>query len=268
MKVDSLKNLRIVVYASDARCKQLGDHLQAIGANVVRVITSDGAVAAIAGQRSLLVVDRLSCSYVLPGQAETLAECRRTGTLRTIVFTDEPGASVRGLIAGTIDEIVSPSTPATELVAKVSRLARDVARASTSGTHAIRGRARVLVVDDSEMLNRITLAILVRGGYHATCVMSPFETYACLAKETPDLMLIDYNMPLLRGDVVIDVVRHSGHLMPMLLYSSAPEAVLRRAAEESGATGYVLKGSPPEVILDRVAQALRDAGGQGQRRVK
>jgi CheY-like chemotaxis protein len=265
MRVDSFRKVRIAMFVSDPRCRKLGDHLGAIGAKALWAATSEAALAAIEGQETLLVVDRTSWLRMHAGQLQTLLEARRGGALRVLLLSDEGASSpTPSLGAAAVDQVLAASVSANELTATVSRLVLDLVRSApktTKGPESARtGRARVLVVDDSEVLNRMTSAILMRGGYQVTCVTNPFETYACLARESPDIALVDYNMPLLRGDVVIDVVKRGGLRTPMVLYSNAPEPVLQKAAAQSGAVGYILKGSPAEVILDRVAQLLREHG--------
>ena len=126
--------------------------------------------------------------------------------------------------------------------------------ADGAGTRRVRRRS-ILVVDDSELVNRITEMILTRAGYRVRCIASPFELYDKTKEEPTDLVLVDYNMPL-RGDQVIATARRAGVTAPMILYSNAPEDILREAVRVSGASGFVSKGVAAEIVVQQVADAF------------
>lgn len=259
MHVDSFRKLRVTLLTSDARCKRLGEHLAALGATVVRASGAEDAALAPSGDGTLLVIDQASFVAVKPSLGQSLAEARRAGTLRIVVLIADMGSAAnRGLAAAAVDEVISPHASSNDLAMAVSRAALPLVRAARRGTPGGVLRTRVLLADDSELLRHMTSAILARAGYQVTCAGDPFATYSLLRSEAPDIALIDYHMPGLRGDMVIEMMKRDGLCTPMLLYSSAPEHVLRAAAARSGAVGYILKGSGPEVIVGRIEQALRE----------
>jgi CheY-like chemotaxis protein len=199
----------------------------------------------------------------------SLAEAQSTGTLRIVLLATDTGAvSARGMALGAFEAIVPPRASANDLVTTVARIALNFGGSGpgSSPSSSQRGsqRARVLVADDSELLLRITSSILTRAGYEVTSTINPFDAFTCLRNDAPDVALIDYNMPGMRGDLMIDMVKREGLRTPMLLYSSAPEPVLRDAVTRSGAVGYIVKGCSPEALLDRVRQVLRESASQRQ----
>jgi two-component system NtrC family sensor kinase len=117
-----------------------------------------------------------------------------------------------------------------------------------------------MLVDDNELLARITTTILGQAGHRVSYVSSAFQFYGGLRTSRPDIVLVDYDMPGLRGDQLIERVRKSGVREPMVLYSSAPEDTLRRAVVRCGANGFLAKASDPETLLARFADLLRDLG--------
>lgn len=264
MPRDTLRNLRFVLLTHDPRARRLGDHLAVVGPTVARMTTNQDAVAAACtGEETVLVVDQTHWSDMRPAHLMSLVEARSSGMLRIVLLsTDAASPSARGAALTAFDAVVSSRASANDVVTIVARVALAFASSGPSSspisTHKPLVRARVLVADDSDLLLRITSSILTKAGYEVTCTSNPFDTYTCLRNAAPDLALIDYNMPGMRGDLMIDMVKRDGVRSPMLLYSSAPEPVLREAVVRSGAVGYLVKGCPPEMLLERIRQLLRE----------
>lgn len=119
---------------------------------------------------------------------------------------------------------------------------------------------RVLIVDDSELLNNITSSILGRAGYQTMAITAPLEIYKAIQSHAPDLALVDYNIPALRGDELIKMTKQLGVKTPMVLYSSAGDVVLAEAMTRAGAMAYIKKGGPREELLAQVDAIFRQLG--------
>ena len=268
MALDSLRKLRFVLFTADPRARRLSDHLTVVGPTVARATTHQEAVtAACTGEETVLVVDQSNWFSMRPAHLASLVEARNSGMLRIILFaTDTTSPSALGAALTAFDAIVPARASANDVVTAVARVALDFAGSPPSSSPSSGPqsslRTRVLLADDSELLLRITSSILTKAGYEVTCTVNPFDTYTCLRNAAPDVALIDYNMPGMRGDLMIDMMKREGLRSPMLLYSSAPEPVLREAAMRSGAVGYVVKGCSPEILLERVRQVLREHSSQ------
>ncbi len=264
MSLDSLRNLRFVLLTQDPRARRLGDHLAVVGPTVARTTTNQDAVtAACTGEETVLVVDQTHWFDMRPAHLMALVEARNSGMLRIVLLTtDAASPSARGAALIAFDAVVSSRASANDVVTTVARVALAFASTGPSSapasSHKPIQRTRVLVADDSELLLRITSSILTKAGYEVTCTANPFDTYTCLRNAAPDVALIDYNMPGMRGDLMIDMVKREGIRSPMLLYSSAPEPVLREAVVRSGAVGYLVKGCPPEMLIERLRQTVRE----------
>lgn len=110
---------------------------------------------------------------------------------------------------------------------------------------------RILIADDHAM---------VRGGLKqiiATCadmrvageaVDGP-STLEQLRLVPCDLLLLDMNMPGLAGIELIRQLRTDYPALPILILSMHNEGQIVTRALKAGATGYVTKGSEPEVLL-------------------
>lgn len=122
---------------------------------------------------------------------------------------------------------------------------------------ASESRPKVLLVDDEPFILTAVGGVLRSGGFDVlTC-----EMWAGVANmvrtECPDIVLLDYNMPSLKGDNICVILKRNIHdaAMKVVLFSSEAEGELKRIAERCGADGYIKKNTPgPELlrILDEM----------------
>jgi putative two-component system response regulator len=114
--------------------------------------------------------------------------------------------------------------------------------------------ARVLLVDDEELNLRVLRQVLERAGLRrVSATRDPREAVALVARETPDLIVIDLHMPGLDGFEVMAALRPqlgpAGYL-PILVLTADRSETARRRALEAGARDFLTKPiDPVEVIL-------------------
>jgi DNA-binding response OmpR family regulator len=118
-----------------------------------------------------------------------------------------------------------------------------------------RGRRRVLVVDDSATALEIASAALAQANFEVETLQSVFDLQMVLDSYKPHVLVLDLNMPALRGDLALNVLRRNAiHTCPVLLYSSTEEAMLRVRAMAAKADAYVRKSSDPSRLVMAVHQ--------------
>ncbi len=103
---------------------------------------------------------------------------------------------------------------------------------------------RILVVDDSKLILRLGRRALEKAGYAVETVTTPDEVRASLQNHgTPDLLLVDINMPEMAGDDLVRMIRGEmgSSRVPVVLFSDIKEEELARRAEASGATTFISK---------------------------
>lgn len=119
-------------------------------------------------------------------------------------------------------------------------------------------RARVLVVDDDpDVLARLNQL----GGERWEFVGVSDANLAVqrASAERWDLLLVDVNLLILRGDRLVRVLqeRTPAHARaPILYFSADDEARLARLARETGVAGHVSKGRRNAEILEALAAHL------------
>ena len=125
--------------------------------------------------------------------------------------------------------------------------------------NTITSRQRILIIDDDPAHVTSTKGILESEGYEVFTYHQPFGSTNVIAQVKPDLVLLDVNMPGLSGDRLPDVYRANERTryVPVVLYSSNDEDLLRETAHKLQIAGYICKGNP-SVLRNRVAAILAD----------
>jgi DNA-binding NarL/FixJ family response regulator len=118
----------------------------------------------------------------------------------------------------------------------------------------VTGPIRVLVVDDDPLV-RAALAMVLGGS--GDCVLvgeaaDGEEAPAAVAAHAPDVVLMDIRMPHVDGLTATERLRASpgGPEVIVLTTFDADASVLR--ALRAGASGFLLKDTPPAAIVDAV----------------
>jgi CheY-like chemotaxis protein len=118
----------------------------------------------------------------------------------------------------------------------------------------IENRPKVLLVDDEPFILSAVSSVLRSGGYDVlTC-----EVWAGVANmvraENPDLVLLDYNMPSLKGDNICVILKRNipDADMKIVLFSSESDKDLARISTQCGADGYIRKNTPAPELLKLV----------------
>jgi len=121
--------------------------------------------------------------------------------------------------------------------------------------------AKLLVVDDEPRTAEITAEILRRAGYMVDVARSGGEALERVRTGSPDLMLLDYEMPDMEAPEVLDSLRLGEQRIPfpvIILTGARHSPADQVVGIEHGATDYIVKGTDRQVILARVRGALRE----------
>ena len=103
-------------------------------------------------------------------------------------------------------------------------------------------KIRVLVVDDDPDQLLLAEVSLRASGFEVMTHATSFGVSNLVRTTSPDLVLLDVNIPALSGDQVLMLARPQAmRHTQFILYSSADEATLRVLASQSGADGYLTK---------------------------
>ena len=112
---------------------------------------------------------------------------------------------------------------------------------------------KVLCVDDSlTMRKMVTHTLTASGKYECVEAADGKEGLVMVQQERPDIIITDFNMPVMNGLDFTAAVRALAEYkyIPILLLTTETSDVLRQKAKEYGATGWMVKPFNPEQLLE------------------
>ena len=121
--------------------------------------------------------------------------------------------------------------------------------------------AKLLLVDDERRTAELTAELLRRAGYAVDIAGSGGEALERVRAGSPDLMLLDYEMPDMEAPEVLDSLRSGTDRVPfpvIILTGARHSPGDQVVGIERGATDYIVKGTDRQVLLARVRGALRE----------
>jgi DNA-binding response OmpR family regulator len=120
--------------------------------------------------------------------------------------------------------------------------------------------ARIVVVEDDQVLADVVGRYLIRDGHQVECVPDGREALRCIAAEPPDLVVLDLMLPGIDGLEVCRRLRARWPI-PVVMLTALGEETDRVAGFETGADDYVTKPFSPRELALRVKSVLRRARG-------
>jgi DNA-binding response OmpR family regulator len=116
----------------------------------------------------------------------------------------------------------------------------------------------ILVVDDEPELVRVLRSYLEQAGFRVLSSGRGDEALVEAAAKSPDLIILDLNLPGLDGLDVAREIRRKGNT-PILMLTARVEESDRLVGLELGADDYVVKPFSPREVVARVRTILRRA---------
>jgi len=116
--------------------------------------------------------------------------------------------------------------------------------------------ARILLVDDEVAIQRAVEPLLRSKGYDVETVSTGADALKSVARQIPDLVVLDLGLPDIDGTEVCRRVRaQSG--VPIIVLSARGAETDKVDALELGADDYVTKPFGPDELVARIRVALR-----------
>lgn len=121
-------------------------------------------------------------------------------------------------------------------------------------------RTTILVVDDEPGIVDVLIAVLQDAGHRASGAANGREALAKLKVSSPDLLLLDVEMPVLDGGATLSAIRADARLsaIPVLVMSGITESIVKRRCR--GYDAFLRKPFSLDDLLDAVDALLARKG--------
>jgi two-component system OmpR family response regulator len=129
---------------------------------------------------------------------------------------------------------------------------------STAGDGS--AEARLLVVEDEEMILELLSGSLRFAGFDVVTAVSGAEALRAVTASRPDLVLLDVMLPDGDGFEVVRRMRSSGPDVPVIFVTARDGVHERVAGLALGADDYVTKPFSLDEVLERIRAVLRRTG--------
>jgi C4-dicarboxylate-specific signal transduction histidine kinase len=155
-------------------------------------------------------------------------------------------------------------------VANAGRQGRMAGMASESQHEA----ELILVVEDDAALRKLIEKRLAANGHRTAAVADGAAALAWLKQQVPRLMLLDYSLPDMRGEQLLEQIETLGIRVPFMVATGHGSESVAVEMMKRGACDYLIKGATfmkllPAVVdqaLERLRQADRLSRAEGQLR--
>jgi two-component system, cell cycle response regulator DivK len=117
---------------------------------------------------------------------------------------------------------------------------------------------RILVVEDQPDNRQIIRDMLADTDYEITEAENGEEALAAIAKERPDLILMDIQLPVMDGYAATRLIKNDPALksIPVIAVTSYALSGEEKKAREAGCDDYVPKPYSPRQLLAKIREYL------------
>jgi two-component system phosphate regulon response regulator PhoB len=119
-------------------------------------------------------------------------------------------------------------------------------------------KPRVLIVEDETALVELLRYNLEQAGFRVAVAYDGEEALASVQEDTPDLILLDWMLPLMSGIEVCRQLRRQTATanLPIIMLTARGEEGDRIRGLDSGADDYVVKPFSPMELVARLRRLL------------
>ena len=115
---------------------------------------------------------------------------------------------------------------------------------------------KILTIDSEEAAVERMVNILESNNYQAQSATTWTEAVDAIAHGQPDLVLLNLEMPIVQGDVLIEFIREEGFEVPIIVVSFPVEEAEAKALLEQGVYGMVEKPYEDKMLIEKIAHVL------------
>lgn len=135
----------------------------------------------------------------------------------------------------------------------------DAEREAAAEREGIQGKKRILVVDDNGTALR-TMKAMLEDKYEVTLAISGAQAMTSIGKKRPDLILLDYEMPICDGKMTLEMIRADEDMkdIPVVFLTAVNNRANIEAVLKLKPAGYFLKPAVKDQLLAEIDKILVD----------
>lgn len=117
----------------------------------------------------------------------------------------------------------------------------------------------ILIVDDNLNIRRILRCVLEKDGDYSICGEAENGSIAIdkVIELNPDLVVLDFSMPVLGGLEVLRAVKRVRPAMPIILFTMFKDKYLDAEAFAAGASVVIAKAAGVDTLVEQVRVLLK-----------
>ena len=122
-------------------------------------------------------------------------------------------------------------------------------------------KKKLLIVDDSDFILN-TMRNLLRNEYKVATAKSGLSAIRNIALDRPDLILLDYEMPVCNGSQVMEMIRSEQDFtdIPVIFLTNRVDKETVKKVLTLGPEGYLSKALPPETVKQEIDRFFEKKG--------
>lgn len=186
----------------------------------------------------------------------------------TIGTKEESRAFFKYYEGSQFENLIRPVENTTIMEAVCRRLGLDrekVEREAAQERKETDGRKRVLVVDDNGTALR-TMKAMLEARYEVAVAVSGAQAMTSIGKKRPDLILLDYEMPVCDGKMTLEMIRADEDMkdIPVIFLTAVNDRANIEAVLKLKPAGYFLKPPVKDTLLAEIDKILNQPAGSVQ----
>ncbi|MDR2592365.1 MAG: response regulator [Chitinispirillales bacterium] len=213
-------------------------------------------------KKAVVIGDSGSLERTLSLFAETLANIHADG------LKQECDRLRDGINAGGRDKL---EADVTNFLASAGTLSVDIQMAQHRAEEALKPKPRkyeviyandtksILAVDDIPVTLNLLSAVLTKAGYKVTGVTSGAAALGYIEKFTPNLFILDIEMPKMNGFELAVKLREAGQTAPMVFLTGNTTREYLMRAVKLGAVDFIVKPFNADSVTEKINNIFKGA---------
>ncbi|MEH7387020.1 response regulator [Bacillus sp. JJ1521] len=119
--------------------------------------------------------------------------------------------------------------------------------------------AKILLAEDEEVLRMLVVDTLEDEGYSIDEACDGEEAYNLIKKNSYDLIILDYMMPVYSGLELIEMIRKDNNQTKIMMLSAKSQSTDQQKVLDAGADYFMSKPFSPLQLVDRIEEILGEA---------